>query len=277
VLQAFFAFLLFVCAGCGGSSSSSNVQSRLSPSADFAISLSPTSLSLSQATSSLITVSVAPQNGFSGSVQLTLSGLPSGLATNPADSFSVAAGASAPIVVGASVGAPTGAFSITVQGASGPLSHSATLALAVQLASSDLPRTTYVRTDAVTAFDDPPGEPRHRRVVYDPAHQHVFIANRAMNRVEVFSSIDQIRVAQISVPGASSADLSPNGTTLWVGTVTEHAVAIDTTSLQVRSRHSIPALSPVPNFVFGRPEELLPMAGGKILMRLASRSRRRHF
>jgi IPT/TIG domain-containing protein len=272
VLQASLAFLLFVCAGCGGGSSSSNVQSRLSPSADFAISLSPTSLSLSQATSSLITVSVATQNGFSGSVQLTLSGLPSGVATNPADSFSVAVGANVPIVVGAKATASTGVFSITAQGVSGSLSHSATLALTVQLASSDLPRTTYVRTDAIAAFDDLPGEPRHRHIVYDPIHHLVFVANRAMNRVEVFSSIDQTRVTQISAPGASSADLSPDGATLWVGTATEQVVAIDTTSLQVRSRYSVPALSPVPNSVFDRPEELLSMANGKILMRLRQSS-----
>lgn len=74
---------------------------------------------------------MAPQNGFSGSVQLTLSGLPSGLATNPAGAFNVAAGASTPVVVGANATASTGAFSITAQGVSGSLSHSATLALTV--------------------------------------------------------------------------------------------------------------------------------------------------
>jgi hypothetical protein len=89
-----------------------------------------------------------------------------------------------------------------------------------------------------------------------------------MNRVEVFSSVDQTRAAQISVPGASSADLSLDGATLWAGTATEQAVAIDTTTLQVRSRCPVPPLSPIPNAVFDRPEELLPMASGRILMRL---------
>ncbi len=216
---------------------------------------------------------MAPQNGFSGAVQLTLSGLPSGVATNPAGSFSIPAGASVPFVVGANATAPTGNFSITAQGVSGSLSHSATLALTVQLAAGDgLPRSTYVRTDAVATLDAPPGEPRHRRIAYDAAHRHVFVANRAMNRIEVFSSVDQTRVAQVNVPGASSADLSPDGATVWVGTVTEQAVAIDTTSLQVRSRYSVAPLSPVPNSVFDRPEELLPMASGKILMRLRQSS-----
>jgi hypothetical protein len=269
VFQTFFALLLFVCAGCGGGSSSPKAQSLRSPPADFAISLSPNSLSLSQATSSLVTVSIAAQNGFNGAVQLTFSGLPSGLATNPTGSFSVAAGASIPVVVGATSTASTGNFSITAQGLSGSLSHSATLALTVQLAANNgLPRTSYARTDAVAALDDPPGEPRRRRIAYDSANKHVFVANRAMNRVEVFSSFDQTRVAQISVPGASSADLSPDGATLWVGAVTEQATAIDTASLQVRSRYVIPAISPVPISVFDRPEELLSMASGKILIRL---------
>jgi DNA-binding beta-propeller fold protein YncE len=273
VPRAFFAAVLFVCTGCGGAGSSSSLQTPPPPAADFALSLSPSSLSLSQATSSVITVSVAAQNGFSGAVQLTLSGLPCGVVTNPAGSFSIPAGASVPFVVGASTSAATGSFSITAQGVGGSLSHSATLALTVQLAvGNGLPRTTYVRTDAIATLDAPPGEPRHRRIAYDAAHQHVFVANRAMNRVEVFSSVDQTRAAQINVPGASSADLSPDGSTVWIGAVTEQAVAIDTTSLQVRSRYSISALFPVPNFVFDRPEELLPMASGKILVRLRQSS-----
>jgi hypothetical protein len=131
-----------------------------------------------------------------------------------------------------------------------------------------LPRTTYVRTDAVAALDDPTGEPRHRRIAYDFVNKRIFVANRAMNRVEVFSTSDQTRVAQIIVPAASSADLSVSGATLWVGTTTELAVAIDTATLKVRSRYSIQPLSPIPNSVFDRPEELLLTSSGKIMMRL---------
>jgi hypothetical protein len=41
-----------------------------------------------------------------------------------------------------------------------------------------LPRTTYARADAVAVFDDPPGEARHRHIVYDAANKHLFVANR---------------------------------------------------------------------------------------------------
>ena len=96
----------------------------------------------------------------------------------------------------------------------------------------------------------------------------IFVANRAMNRVEVFSSTTAVRVAQVSVPGASSADLSTDGTTVWIGTVTEQVAAIDTTSLQVKARYEIAGLQPLPNTLFDRPEELLALSNGNPMMRL---------
>ena len=200
---------------------------------------------------------------------MTLSGLPTGVASNPASPFSVAPGTNTPLVFGAGPNAATGTFTVTATGSSGSLSHSVTLALTVNPGvASTLPRTGYARTDAQPALDDPAGEPFHRHIAYDPANKRIFVANRAMNRVEVFSSTDQSRVAQISVPGASSADLSADGSTVWIGTTMEQAVAIDTSSLQVRSRYSIPALAPTAGSVFDHPEELLAMSSGKLMLRL---------
>jgi IPT/TIG domain len=163
----------------------------------------------------------------------------------------MATGATALVVLGVLPNAATGNFMITAQGMSGSLSHSVTLALAVQaFVGPPLPRTTYVRTDAVLASDDPPGEARHRRIAYDAANKHLFVANRAMNRIEVFSTPDQARVTQINIPAACSADMSADGGTVWVGTTTEQAVAIDTATLHVRSRYSIQPLTPLPNSVF---------------------------
>jgi hypothetical protein len=269
-----FALLPVACAGCGGGGASAIVQPPPPPAADFSITLSSTSLSLSQgATGPPVTVSVSAENGFTGAVQVTLAGLPTGVVSNPAGPFNIGSGANAAIVFGAATNAATGNFTITAQGTSGSLSHSAALALAVQASSASLlPRTTYIRTDSIAAFDAPLGEPRHRRIAYDAANKYVFVANRAMNRVEVFSTADPTRVAQIAVPAASSADLSADGATLWVGTTTEQGVAIDTATLKIRSRNDIQPLSPIPNTVFDRPEELLPMSNGKIMMRLRQSS-----
>jgi hypothetical protein len=273
----FLSLLSAACLGCGGGgggSSPSNVQSPPAPSPDFTITLSSSSVSIAQgATAAPITISVAGQNGFTAAVQITLAGLPSGVASNPTNPLMIASGANTAIVLGASPNAVTGNFTVTAQGLSGSLSHSATLALTVQPSSAALlPRTTYLRTDAVAAFDDPPGEPHHRHIAYDAANKHLFVANRAMNRVEVISTADLARVARISIPGASSVDVSFDGATVWVGTITNHAVAIDTATLRVRSRYAVQPLSPIPNAVFDRPEDLLPMSGGKIMMRLRQSS-----
>jgi DNA-binding beta-propeller fold protein YncE len=75
-------------------------------------------------------------------------------------------------------------------------------------------------------------------------------------------------VAQISVPGASSADLSADGSTVWVGTVLEEIVAIDTSTLRIRSRYPLAGLSPIPDVIFDRPIEVLALSNGKEAVRL---------
>jgi len=259
--------LALLVAGCGGSYSSPPPPP---PIADFTLSLSSKSISITQGASSpAVNVSVNALNGFSGAVQVTLNALPAGITSNPASPFSVAAGASTPVVFGASANATTGDFTISLQGTSGSLSHSDTLAVAIQSAvNSALPRTAYVRTDSNSASDDPFGEPHHRHIAYDPANKHVFVANRAMNRVEVFSTTGPSRVAQISVPGAASADLSADGTTVWVGTAVEQIVAIDTSSLRITSRYTLSGLTPIPGTIFNRPIELLSFSNGKAMVRL---------
>jgi hypothetical protein len=260
--------ITLACLGCGGGGAS--LVQPPPPPQDFTISLSSNTLSIQQgASSAAINVSVTAENGFTGTVQVTLGGLPSGVTTNPPSPFSVPAGVGTPVIFGAAANAPAGSFMVSAQGTSGALSHSANLSLTVlQSSVSSLPRTSYIRTDSMAALDAPPSEPHHRHLVYDAANKHVFAANRPMNRVEVLSSTDFSRVAQISVPAASSADLSADGTTVWVGTALEEAVAVDTGSLQVKARYTIQALQPLPNTTFDRPEELLALSNGKLMMRL---------
>jgi IPT/TIG domain-containing protein len=141
-----------VCIGCGGGSA---VTQQPPPMPDFSLSLSTNSISISQGgTSSAVSVSINPGNGFTGNVKVTLSGIPAGLTSNPASPFDVAAGASTSVVFGAASNAATGNFTVAAQGSSGALSHSQTLALTVQAGvSSMLPRSSYVRTDSVVTAD----------------------------------------------------------------------------------------------------------------------------
>ena len=282
-----FLGLILILAGCGGGSSPTELPVAATPpptsaaNPDFAIALSSGSVSLPQGgVPQSISISVSPKNNFTGSVQVSLSGLPPGVTTNPGGPISVAANASSTVLIGASIATQTGAYSITAQATSGTLSHSATLVLTVTASIvASLPRTAYARTDSAPASDDPPGEPHHRLLVYDAANRHLFVANRAMNRVEVLSTSNTppaagigAHVAQIDVAGASSADLSADGTTLWVGTITQQAVAIDTTSLQVRTRYLVAPQSSAPGATFDRPEEITSLNNGNSLVRLRQAS-----
>jgi hypothetical protein len=255
--------------GCGGGGASSAIQPP-PPAPDFSLGLSADSVSVAQgATSSSVNLTVNSLNGFAGSVQITLASLPAGVTSNPASPFSVASGATTSIFFGATANAAIGNFNISAQGSSSGLSHSAPLTLTVQgAAAAPLPRTSFVRTDSTFSADAPFGEPHHRHIAYDPANQHVFVANRAMNRVEVFSTSSQTRLAQIAIPGASSADLSADGSTVWVGSILQQVFAIDTASLRLTSRHLLSGLTPLPGTIFNRPIEVLSLSNGKFLIRL---------
>jgi hypothetical protein len=267
VPKSFLVLLTAGIAGCGGSSS---VIQPPPPVPDFSLGLSSSSISVQQGTaSSAVSVSVTPTNGFTGSVQVTLSALPAGVTSNPASPFNVAAGASLPVVFGAAADAVPGNFTISAQGVSGALSHSQNLALTIQIGvASALPRTAYARTDSTSVADAPFGEPHHRHIVYDPSHKQAFLANRAMNRVEVFSSTSETRLAQIVVPAATSADLSADGATVWVGTALDKIIAIDSASLMIRNRYTLAGLTPIPNMIFNRPVEVLPLSNGECMVRL---------
>jgi IPT/TIG domain len=265
--------LALICGGCGGTASGPPPPPPPPPVADFSLSLSSNSISVAEgATSPAVSVTVNPIDGFSGSVQIVLGALPTGVTSNPVSPFSISSNASTSVVLGASTTAATGNFSIAVQGTSGGLSHSTNLALAIQSeGNSALPRTAYARTDATSAADDPFGEPHHRHIVYDSANKHVFVANRAMNRIEVFSTTSQARVAQISVPGASSADISADGATVWIGTGLEEIVAIDTSALRVKNRYVLAGVTPSLETNFNGPVEVLSLSSGRLMVRLRQR------
>jgi IPT/TIG domain len=272
VTGAVLVFLLTgICAGCGGGTTAVVQQPQ---AADFSVAVSSSSVTISQGgVSAPVNFSIIPQNGFSGTVQLTFASLPAGISSNPASPFMVTSGVDTAVNFGAATTASTGSFTLSAQAVSGEISHSTSLTLAIQASSvAVLPRTNFVRTDATPLADNPPGEAHHRRIVYDPAHKYVFIANAAMNRLEVISAVDQSRVAHISIPRVTSADLSVDGTTVWAGTGLNEIVAVDTSTLQVKARYAQSGISPLPGAVFDRPAEVLSLATGQCFIRLRQSS-----
>jgi Bacterial Ig domain len=91
---------------------------------DFSASVSPDSASVVVGNSSpIILVSITPQNGFTGTVSISLQGVPEGVSVIPAASFSVDAGGSQSVTFVVTGSAPVGPSSITFLASSGRLSH----------------------------------------------------------------------------------------------------------------------------------------------------------
>jgi IPT/TIG domain-containing protein len=258
--------------GCGGGGGGGTQPPP--PQSDFTIGLSTTTVSIAQGSSSSpVSVTITGLNGFSGSVQVTLSGVPTGVTSNPASPFSVSTEQAMSVIIGASPSAATGQFNISAQASSGSLSHSAPLSLTIQAGVAlNLPRSTLLRNDSVAAADTPSGGPRRRQIVYDATGKRFFVANPAMNRVEVYANANPSLQSVIDAPGASSVDLSSDGATLWVGGNTEELLAISTVSMQVSARYPMAGLLPIPGVVFNRPKEALTLASGKLALRLRQSS-----
>ena len=94
----------------------------------FALSASPNTLKILQATQGTSTITITPANGFSGNVNLTASGLPTGVTAafspNPATSTST-------LTLTATATAATGTTTLTITGTSGSLTETTTISLTV--------------------------------------------------------------------------------------------------------------------------------------------------
>src|SRR5271170_5870542 len=118
-----------LCTGWG-SPNTTGIINLLAGSAtpSFTLSDSPTSLTVTQGSSGTSTITVNDLNGFTGSVTLAASGLPSGVtatfSTNPTTGTSV-------LTLTASATATTGTSTVTITGTSGSLTATTTVALTV--------------------------------------------------------------------------------------------------------------------------------------------------
>jgi hypothetical protein len=105
----------------------------LTSTSSFALSPSSSSVSVTQGATATDTIAVTDVGGFTGSVTLTASGLPSGVTakfgTNPTTSSSI-------LTLTASSSAATGTYTITVTGVSGSLTEATTFTLIVNPSQS---------------------------------------------------------------------------------------------------------------------------------------------
>jgi hypothetical protein len=169
--------LVFLFSGCGGGATRPQITQTSSPQ-DFSLTLSTNSISVPQGgTSSPVNVLVNGQNGFAGTVQITLSALPAGVVSNPASPFSIAARANTVVVFGANPNAATGSFTVTAQATSGALTHSTGFSLAVQ---STAGYTAQVYPNPALNGGPAP----YKFLVYDQKRQFVYLSGPS--QIDVF-------------------------------------------------------------------------------------------
>jgi hypothetical protein len=120
----------FLAVGCGGGGVTSTPPPP-PPRQDFSLSVSPSTISMIVGTiSQPVLISVVGQKGFSGAVNIAITGLPPGGISSPASPLVLFVGVKQALIFIPPT-TPTGSLSIEFNASSGSLSHSATLNLTV--------------------------------------------------------------------------------------------------------------------------------------------------
>ena len=100
------------------------------PTPDFSMSTTPSSRTVTQGSGTTYSTSTAALNGYSGTINLSVSGLPSG-ASGSYSPASVAVGGSSTLSVNSGTAAP-GTYTLTCTGTDGTITHTNTVTLVVQ-------------------------------------------------------------------------------------------------------------------------------------------------
>jgi regulation of enolase protein 1 (concanavalin A-like superfamily) len=130
-------YTLTIAGTCGNLSHTTTVTLIVS-TPDFSISTTPSSQTVTQGNNTIYTTAIGALNGFTNTVSLSVSGLPTG-ATASFNPTSVAGSASSTLTVSTATTTPAGTYILTITGTSGPLSHSTTVTLVVNATIGGLP------------------------------------------------------------------------------------------------------------------------------------------
>ena len=236
--------LLVVLVGCGGSSNSS----QSPPPPPFTISTSPASVTLMRGgTPQSVQIQVGANNGFSGSVSVSITGLPLGVTVLPS-SLTANPGVPATFTLAASSTAGIARTSTVITGVSGLLTQNASLEINVNGAAVPDP------------FHLIGGEFSHG--FCDQSRQLLFVANPALNEVDVISGTNFSVQARVPAPQPWGIDQMADGNTLVIGTAAQQIVTLDENTLQVTS-HPVRNLGNLFALFF---PNLVALANGKVLI-----------
>jgi hypothetical protein len=114
------------------------------PTPDFSLQLSPSSAALTAGgAAQSVTLTAVAANGFTGSVPVTVTGLPQGVTATPS-TLTLSPGTDQQVSLAASASAASGTATVSFTGTSGSLSHTASLALTVGSGSTTPPPSSSV-------------------------------------------------------------------------------------------------------------------------------------
>jgi hypothetical protein len=240
------ASLALTAAGTSGTlSHAAQVSLTITAAQDFSLTIQPSSATVWAGSSTTTAVALTGLNGFTGSANVAVGGMPAGVGVSPA-SFSLAAGGSQTLTISAAATASPGDVSLTLTATSGTLSHSSQVALSITYTSTSAPppfRTRYVRTDAQWSLST--GWGNQNVGFYEPGTKRFFISDPSLNRVDVFDAASEMRIGEIVIPGAYGGDVSLDGKTIYIGTEFGDIYEIDPVGMVVTKR--IPAVQIGPN------------------------------
>jgi pseudomonalisin len=136
--------------GWGSVNAANLVNSWNSNNPDFTLSASPASQSVIQGNSTSYSAIVTAQNGYTGTVNFTVSGLPTGASLTPTPTSVTNSGTST-ITVLTATSTPTGTYPLTITASDGILSHIASVTLIVNSnAPADFTLTATPSSQTVT-------------------------------------------------------------------------------------------------------------------------------
>jgi WD40 repeat protein len=263
------ALLLFalVIEGCGGGSSNNSGGNGGGgggggQTPDFTLSANPSSVSIPVGMTSSTMVTATPINGFSSTVSVEVSGLPSGVTAMPA-SFELIPGSPETVELSAAANAPVTSVTAMFTSNFNGTNHTANLGVAVTATAPPPPplstRTKYVRTDAVAEYSLSLNS--HWEVYHSPTSR-LFVTDPGTNRVIVMDDAHETQIASISVPGAYSIDETPDQSALYVATLIGDIYTIDPTAMEVTQRYLASQIGP-----YGYPSSVaLPLFNGNVAL-----------
>ena len=177
------------------------------PAADFTIAASPATQTIAPGSAANYTVTVGALNGFTGSVTLSVTGLPANATASFAPS-SVTGSGNATLTVTTSASTPGGTSTLTIRGTSGTLTHSTT----VQLQLTVQPTGRAIGVNFVNDASDSMAATESAGVVAKPNWNNASGADRTTP----LALIDE-------TAAASGATITWSSDNVWETPITEQA------------------------------------------------------